>query len=81
MEAVALAWQLKKPSRDRSRRDFAIVCELLRLGITSEEIWELVAGSSKFQSAGRPYFDLTIASAEKKIMLDGPLRGPRDTCI
>ena len=66
-EAVALAWQLKKPSRDRSRRDFAIVCELLRLGITKEEIWELVAGSSKFQSAGRPYFDLTIANAERKV--------------
>ena len=78
-EAVALAWQLKKPSRDRSRRDFAVVCELLRLGITREEIWELVAASSKFQSAGRPYFDLTIANAERKVFLDEPPRARVDT--
>lgn len=57
--------RLDRRSRDRSRRDFAVVCDLLRLGLSREEIWELVAGTSKFESGGRPYFDLTITNAER----------------
>ena len=60
--------RLERPAHDRSRRDFAIVCDLLRLGLSREEIWELVAGTSKFESAGRPYFDLTITSAERAVL-------------
>ncbi len=69
-EATALVRQLGEPARDRSRRDFAIACDLLRLGLTREEIWPLVSDSSKFKSNGRPYFDVTIANAEKRILFD-----------
>ena len=69
-EVKELVARLEKPSRDRSRRDFAIVCNLLRLGLLKEEIWELVSGTSKFESAGRPYFDLTITNAERRVLLD-----------
>jgi hypothetical protein len=78
-EAAALARQLGKPARDRSRRDFAITCDLLRLGLTGEEIWPLVCGSSKFESNGRPYFDVTIANAERSILLDQSTAGPAET--
>ena len=71
-EATMLVQQLVKPSRDRSRRDFAVVCELLRLGLTKEQIWPLVCGRSKFESNGRPYFDLTIANAERRMLVDKP---------
>lgn len=52
---------------DRSRRDYAIVCELLRLGVTPEEIWQLVQQRSKFQSAGRSYFNVTIKNALRAV--------------
>ncbi len=38
-EAMVLVQQLGKPSQDRSRRDFAVTCELLRLGLTKEEMF------------------------------------------
>ena len=69
-DVVALASRLGLPSQDRSQRDFAVVCDLLRLGLAPEEIWPLVAGSSKFESNGRSYFDLTIANAERMVSLD-----------
>jgi hypothetical protein len=78
-EAAAIARQLGKPARDRSRRDFAIVCDLLRMGLTQEEIWSLVDGSSKFESNGRPYFDVTIANAERRILLDQSTADPPET--
>ena len=70
-QIAELLSRLQTPSRDRSRRDFAVVCDLLRLGLAKEEIWELVSGSSKFESAGRPYFDLTITNAERTVVPDG----------
>ena len=70
-EAMELVSRLDRPSPDRSRRDFAIVCDLLRLGLAREEIWELVAGTSKFESNGRSYFDVTFANAERSLLLDG----------
>jgi hypothetical protein len=77
-EAAALAAELAKPSRDRSRRDFAIVCALLRLGLSKEEIWPLVADASKFESSGWPYFDRTIANAQRTILLEeAPQRAPQ----
>ena len=69
-EARELATELTRPSRDRSRRDFAIVCELLRLGLTRDEIWSLVASCSKFESNGQPYFDVTVANAERTVGVD-----------
>jgi hypothetical protein len=70
-EAMSLVSRLDSPTTDRSRRDFAIVCDLLRLGVSREDIWQLVAGRSKFESNGRTYFDVTIANAERTILLDG----------
>ena len=70
VDAVTLVSRLERPSQDRSRRDFAIVCDLLRLGLSPGEIWPLVAGSSKFESNGRSYFDVTIANAERTVSLD-----------
>jgi hypothetical protein len=61
---------LEKPSRDRSRRDFAVVCDLLRLGLTREEIWPLVCDCSKFEANGRPYFDVTVTNAERTVLCD-----------
>ncbi len=70
-DAEALASRLELPTEDRSRRDFAVVCDLLRLGLSPAEIWAIVADKSKFESNGRPYFDLTIANAEKTVLLAG----------
>jgi hypothetical protein len=70
-EAGELISRLDKPSPDRSRRDFAIVCDLLRLGLSNEEIWQLVSESSKFESSGRPYFEVTVANAERTVVRDG----------
>lgn len=71
-EVMEIVRNLDKPSRDRSRRDFAVVCDLLRLGLEAEEIWPLVATSSKFESNGRPYFDVTVANAERTVLLAPP---------
>jgi hypothetical protein len=68
---MSLVRRLERPSLDRSRRDFAIVCDLLRLGLAREEIWELVSDTSKFESGGRPYFDLTFTNAERSVRLGG----------
>lgn len=70
-EVMQLVSRLDTPSTDRSRRDFAIVCDLLRLGLAKEEIWDLVSGRSKFESNGRSYFDVTISNAERRVLLDG----------
>ena len=68
---TTLAARLELPTEDRSRRDFAVVCDMLRLGLSAEEIWAIVADKSKFESNGRPYFDLTFANAEKTVLLGG----------
>jgi hypothetical protein len=62
-----LVRRLDRPTPDRSRRDFAIVCDLLRSGLGKEEIWDLVSEKSKFASNGRPYFDVTHDNAERKV--------------
>lgn len=65
--AALLAARLELSTHDRSRRDFAIVCDLLRLGLSPEEIWAIVADKSKFKTSGRPYFELTIANADRVV--------------
>jgi len=70
-EVADIARRLDLPTGDRSRRDFAVICELLRLGLTKEEIWNTVSGRSKFATAGRRYFDRTMTSAERIVLRDG----------
>jgi hypothetical protein len=78
-EVAEIVRNLDRPSRDRSRRDFAVVCDLLRLGLTSEEIWPLVAGSSKFESNGRAYFDVTVENARQSVLLEPSVRPEAST--
>lgn len=59
--------ELDSPSDDRSRRDFRVVCRLLRNGLTEEEIWENVRDRSKFATHGRAYFDVTIKNALRQV--------------
>jgi hypothetical protein len=73
-DVAEIVRSLDRRVRDRSRRDFAVVCDLLRLGLTGQQIWPLVAGTSKFESNGRPYFDVTIANAERTVLLDQSAR-------
>jgi hypothetical protein len=70
-EAMDLVRRLDRESPDRSRRDFAIVCDLVRLGLRKEQIWDLVSDRSKFESNGRSYFEVTFANAERSVLLDG----------
>lgn len=71
-----LVARLHTPSQDRSRRDFAVVCGLLKLGLSRDEIWELVAGVSKFESGGRTYFDRTITNAERSSLVNQSKQPP-----
>ena len=66
-EVAELVSRLDRPAADRSRRDFAIVCDLLRLGLTRERIWELVSDRSKFESNGRTYFNVTVCNAQRLV--------------
>ena len=54
---------------DRSRRDFAVVCGLLRQGVGLEEVGRLVEGKSKFQNNPK-YLAQTLMNALRAI------RGP-----
>lgn len=54
---------LDKEVSDRSRRDFAVVCSLLRLGMGPPEIWSHVANRSKFVTRGYDYFKTTVNNA------------------
>ncbi len=56
-----LVASLDRPVDDRSRRDFAIVCKLLRLGLSAGEIRTLVEGHSKFVTPD--YTETTIKNA------------------
>jgi uncharacterized protein YaiE (UPF0345 family) len=69
-KVATLAARLELPTEDRSRRDFAVVCDMLRLGLSTEEIWMVVADKSKFEANGRAYFDLTIANATRSILCE-----------
>lgn len=46
-----LVGTLDRDTDDRSRRDFWVVCQLLRLGLSAEEVCQLVQGHSKFQTS------------------------------
>lgn len=66
-DAIELVAELDRDVSDRSRRDFAIVLGLLRLGLTPDEIWPLVRDKSKFEARGRPYFDVTVKNAMQEL--------------
>lgn len=55
-----IAW-LDRPVKDRSRRDFGVVCQLLRLGLAPGAVCQLVDGHSKFTSTR--YTNLTVKNA------------------
>lgn len=60
---------LEKPVKDRSRRDFRVVCELIRLGLSRSEIETLVQGKSKFIRA--EYMQTTIENAFRHLAMPG----------
>jgi hypothetical protein len=63
----AVVERLEENTNDRSRRDFAVICQLLRCGMDPESIWPLVHDHSKFAERGREYFDITIQNAMRAI--------------
>ena len=50
---------------DRSRRDFGVICGLIRLGLSDGEIRALVQDHSKFATSGEKYFQTTLRNAHK----------------
>jgi hypothetical protein len=56
---------LERETEDRSRRDFWCVCQLLKLGLSVDEIATLVAGRSKFTT--NAYLQTTLQNAVKAI--------------
>ena len=62
-----LLLELDRGVRDRSRRDYAIILGLLRLGLNPDDIWPLVKSKSKFRARGKEYFDVTIQNAVREL--------------
>ncbi|MEZ6103871.1 MAG: bifunctional DNA primase/polymerase [Pirellulaceae bacterium] len=58
-----LVSRLNRAKTDRSKRDYAIVCELIRVGLCELDIWSLVHQKSKFATNGWQYFVLTYRNA------------------
>ncbi len=56
---------LDRDTNDRSRRDFWVICQLFRLGLSETEISQLVAGKSKFQTPD--YIAQTVSKAAEAI--------------
>jgi hypothetical protein len=50
---------------DRSKDDFARLCDLIRAGATQEDAWQRVRGDSKFAERGRDYFERTWEAAQR----------------
>jgi hypothetical protein len=55
---------------DRSRRDFWVVCNLLRLGLSLEEIRALVTSHSKFND-NQLYLETTLQNAQQAVLAKG----------
>lgn len=58
-----LVSRLSRNMTDRSKRDYAIVCELIRFGFNETDTWSLVCRKSKFATNGWRYFVLTYRNA------------------
>ena len=65
-----LVSRLDRATTDRSKRDYAIVCELIRLGLRELDIWSLVHRKSKFATDGWRYFVVTYRNALHDAMAD-----------
>ena len=63
----SLVSRLNRRRTDRSKRDYAIVCELIRMGFRETDIWSLVHEKSKFATDGWRYFVTTFRSASREI--------------
>ena len=61
---------LDREVTDRSRRDFAVACGLLRFGLSPEQIRPLVAGRSKF-AGNDAYFETTVQNALRQLGMNG----------
>jgi hypothetical protein len=55
---------------DRSRRDFAVLARCIQLGVSREELWQLVHDKSKFATHGETYFQRTFENALKRVGKD-----------
>lgn len=62
-----LVSRLHRTKTDRSKRDYAVVCELIRLGFRETDIWSLVSNKSKFATDGWRYFVLTYRNASQDV--------------
>ncbi len=62
-----LVSKLNRSKADRSKRDYAIVCELIRLGVRDTDIWSLVRAKSKFATDGWRYFVTTFRNASQDV--------------
>jgi hypothetical protein len=61
---------------DRSKADFAFCCKAVRARFGSEDVWRVVATTSKFAERGRSYFDRTwenaVARVKEQVYNNGP---------
>lgn len=58
-----LVSRLNQAKTEQSKRDYAIVCELIRVGLCELDIWSLVHQKSKFATDGWRYFVVTYQNA------------------
>ena len=68
---LGLLRHLEKDVTDRSSRDFAVVCGLLELGCTPDEVAALVSGASKFLDNPK-YLEVTLRNAMDKARIGEP---------
>lgn len=65
---------------DRSKAEFAVLCDMKRQGLSKDEIWSIVKSTGKFLDKGIVYFNQTI----KKVAMhssnqDGVMGTPRSS--
>ena len=64
---MLLARSAAAPVGCRSDADFAFCCEAARMGLDSDEVYDLCGDVGKFAQGGRRYFDLTWVAAARRI--------------
>lgn len=60
---ATLLASLNEPSDNRSKRDFAVICELIRRGWNKSKTWKNVKDKGKFRTRDKSYFETTWKSA------------------
>jgi len=66
MAVASVVSRLDDRVRDRSRRDFAVLLELVGMGLTEHQIWLAVCSRSKFATDGWEYFQRTLRNVQKE---------------